>query len=146
MILSEFGSTGIEEISVFQALSPGNGMKPFRSAPGPVSMPAHVPFCAKLSLDSESNERPMKIITSRVFITLPPCSLYRARSYEATGEGGIRTLGSAEIPILRAISLRPMPDAKTVFSCPQVSTVIVRRIVLDDHIITGSLYNPIYGL
>src|SRR5262245_12765944 len=94
MILSEFGSTCIEEMSVFQALSAENGINPFRSAPGPVSMPAHVPLCARLSLESGSNERPMKIITSRVFITLPPCSLYRPRSYEGPGEGGIRTLGS----------------------------------------------------
>src|SRR5207249_5109317 len=78
MILSEFGSTGIEEMSVFQALSAGNGMNPFRSAPGPVSMPAHVPLCAKLSLESDSNERPARIMTCRISIALLPCFLWRA--------------------------------------------------------------------
>src|SRR5437773_10912838 len=68
MILSEFGSTGIEEIFVFQALSAGNGMNPFRSAPRPVSIPAHVPLCAKLSLESKSSERPMRVMTCRVCI------------------------------------------------------------------------------
>src|SRR5919109_730770 len=72
MMLSEFGSTGIEEMSVFQALSAGNGTNPFRSAPGPVSMPAHVPLWATLSLESESKERPMRIMICGVFITLLP--------------------------------------------------------------------------
>src|SRR5438874_325340 len=53
MILSEFGSTGIEETSVFQALSVGNGMNPFRSAPRPVFIPAHVPLCARLSFERD---------------------------------------------------------------------------------------------
>src|SRR5213080_715342 len=53
MILSEFGSTGIEETSVLQALSVGNGMNPFRSAPRPVFIPPHVPLCAKLSFDRD---------------------------------------------------------------------------------------------
>jgi hypothetical protein len=51
MILFEFASTGIEETFVFQALSAGNGMNPFKSAPRPVSMPSHVPLCARLSLE-----------------------------------------------------------------------------------------------
>src|SRR4029453_2222615 len=68
MMLSEFGSTGIEEMSVFQALSAGNGMNPFRAAPGPVSIPAHMPFCAKLSLEKESNERPMRMLSCHAFI------------------------------------------------------------------------------
>src|SRR5437762_4747336 len=69
MMLSEFGSTGIEEISVFHALSAGNGMNPFRSAPRPVSMPPHVPLCVKLSLESESSERLIRIMSFGVFIS-----------------------------------------------------------------------------
>jgi hypothetical protein len=53
MILSEFGSTGIEDTPVFQALSAGNGMNPFRSAPRPVSIPPHVPLCARLSFERD---------------------------------------------------------------------------------------------
>src|SRR5215467_14584962 len=92
MILSEFGSTGIEEMFVFQALSVGNGMNPFRSAPGPISIPPHVPLCAKLSLDSESNERPMRIITYAVLITLLPLSRWA---------GPLRYLPSAPIFALK---------------------------------------------
>src|SRR5436190_13280252 len=33
-----------------------------------------------------------------------------------------------ELPMQRAISRRPMPDAKAVFTCSQISFVIVRRI------------------
>src|SRR5262245_27700006 len=39
-----------------------------------------------------------------------------------------------EIPILRAISRTPMPDAKAVFTCSQISFVIFRRITFTDHI------------
>src|SRR5262249_49628498 len=68
MILSEFGSTGIKKMSVFQALSAGNGMNPFRFAPGPVSIPAHVPVCAKVSLERENNKRPKRMMICRVFM------------------------------------------------------------------------------
>ena len=41
MIAVEFGSTGAEEISVFQALSAGNGTKPLRLPPCPVVKALH---------------------------------------------------------------------------------------------------------
>src|ERR1700730_15704827 len=43
MIAAEFGSTGTTETFWFQALSAGNGTKPFRLAPCPRLMPPHVP-------------------------------------------------------------------------------------------------------
>jgi len=42
-------------MSVFQALSAGNGINPFKSAPRPVFIPPHVPLCARLSF--ERNEK-----------------------------------------------------------------------------------------
>src|SRR5450432_4511688 len=63
IMLVEFGSTGAKEMSVFHALSAGNGMKPLRSAPGPRLIPAHVPLCEKLSRENKSNERPIRTKT-----------------------------------------------------------------------------------
>src|ERR1700742_2134886 len=45
MRLSEFGSTSCLEMSVFQALSAGNGTAPCRSALSPRSAPAIEPYC-----------------------------------------------------------------------------------------------------
>jgi hypothetical protein len=66
MMLAEFGSTGDVEMSVFHALSLGNGTKPLRSAPGPMLISAHVPLCAKISLENKSNEKPMRMMTRTV--------------------------------------------------------------------------------
>ena len=44
-MLAELGSTGEEEMSLFQRLSEGNGRKPLRLAPCPVDMPEQLEVC-----------------------------------------------------------------------------------------------------
>src|SRR5437660_11682107 len=71
MMLSELGSTGAVETSVFHRLELGNGTKPFRLAPWPTLIPLQVPLCAnrapedaKRSSTIRSGSRIRRIIVS----------------------------------------------------------------------------------
>jgi hypothetical protein len=46
-MLAELGSTGEEEMSLFQRLSEGNGRKPLRLAPCPVDIPEQLEVCGE---------------------------------------------------------------------------------------------------
>lgn len=47
IIAAEFGSTGAEEISVFQRLSDGKGTNPLRLAPCPLDMLPQLEVCVE---------------------------------------------------------------------------------------------------
>src|SRR5205809_5771257 len=71
MMLSEFGSTGAAEMSVFHRFELGNGTKPFRLAPWLTLIPLQVPLCAnrtpedvKRSSTIKSGSRIRRIIVS----------------------------------------------------------------------------------
>ena len=60
-MLAELGSTGEEEMSLFQRLSEGNGRKPLRLAPCPVDMPEQLEVCGEpltWKLTAEDSELP----------------------------------------------------------------------------------------
>src|SRR5438094_5751674 len=100
MMLSELGSTGAVEMSVFHRLELGNGTKPFRLAPWPTLIPLQVPLCAsrtpedaKRSSTIKSGSRIRRIIVSfRIGSDLGgPSAEVRNRVCDS----GLQTLGLA---------------------------------------------------
>src|SRR5436305_1874022 len=71
MMLSELESTGAVDTLVFQRLFGANGTKPFRLAPGPVLMAAHVAaLCDSAATGRRTKHAKIRMIRESRLITL----------------------------------------------------------------------------